>query len=212
MASGPELSLLVAYLGVLAGELADEPWRDRILAEAEAHLYEATERGRVAGLCDDDAQRTAIQAFGAPDVVADAVRRSRAEPLVFDARQQLSAAALGELRQARRLALAVKDGRTAVLGYWTPDRYGAIVLRRRDSRPGLGMPLSVPPTISLDIARNKMWQQVILPRIYPGIELAVENWDGRLRLWLGPIRDAPPTHQQIGILFPSLDWSPPQVR
>jgi hypothetical protein len=50
-----------------------------------------------------------------------------ANPIVFDAREGISAEALDELRAATKVVMAMKDARTAVLGYWrqNPDEPGA---------------------------------------------------------------------------------------
>ena len=67
-----------------------------------------------------------------------------ANPIVFDAREGISAEALEELRAATRVVMAMKDARTAVFGYWrqdpdTPDapdeQMGVVVIGRYGPGP-----------------------------------------------------------------------------
>jgi hypothetical protein len=207
----PELPLIEAYLGALHAELAHEPERERIVAEAEDHLRESVKGGLASGLSAEAAQREAIRRFGSPAAVATALLQARGKPRVFDARGGLPEPALHELRHAMRLSVAVKDERTAVLGYWVPDpsvgeprpeRFGAIVLSGRDWRRNLGSG-PPPPIAYFNVARDKKWRQIVLPELHAGIQLQVESWAGELRLWFGPIRGAQAVGQQIHLSYPA---------
>lgn len=67
-----------------------------------------------------------------------------ANPMVYDAREGISAEALDELRAATRLVLAFKDANTAVLGFWRQrpgepgaedEQMGVVMLRRFGPMP-----------------------------------------------------------------------------
>jgi hypothetical protein len=188
MSTEPELPLVIAYLAVLHAELADEPDAERMLGEADAHLREATARALADGVSIDEAQRAAIARFGRVQTVADAVRGVIREPVVFDARNGLPAAAIDELRQATRLALLLRDGLQAALGYWIEDRFaGVLVVRRRDAREALGKPSSSLPVRTLDTSASAVWRNLILPSLHAGMLIHAEVWSGQPRLWFGPV-------------------------
>jgi HAAS len=208
MPTEPELPLVVAYLAVLHAELAGEADAERMLGEAEAHLREATSRGLADGLSVDAAQRAAIARFGHVQTVANAVRGLTREPVTFDARRGLSAAAIDELRRASRLALMLRKGRDAVLGYWIGDRFaGVLLVGRRDARGAPGLPPARVPIRSLDTIASPTWRHVILPSLEAGMAVSVELWAGQPRLWFGPIPGGTlsaghSTATQISLAFP----------
>jgi hypothetical protein len=206
----PDLPLLEAYLGALHAELAAEPLRERVVSEAEDHLRETIAQRLAAGASRTEAQQQAIERFGSAPTVAAAFLRLRGQPRVFDARRGLPEPALEELRQATRVSLAIKDGATAVLGYWVPEpvtgrpadeRFGDIIVRRRDWRPNLGTTAEFEP-VHVEVARDKRWQRFILPELHTGMQLQVESWSGQLRLWLGPISGGLAQGTQIHLVFP----------
>ena len=211
----PTFPLVAAYLGVLHAQLGEAtPGRARILAEAEDHLLEAVRHAMAEGLTPEAAQRRAIARFGAADVVAAAFLRASGTYPVFDGRDGLPAVAVEELRRARRLVLAQKAGRTAVLGFWVPDsaggdpaeHFGAILVRQRRNGPLLP---ELGPTVFADLGRDPRWQHDILPHLRPGLQVNVEHWEGELRLWFGPIADAPAACHQIYVAFGPRDRRPP---
>lgn len=51
-----------------------------------------------------------------------------AEPRVYDARSGLTSEVLDRLRQAQRVSLAVKDRRTAVLGFWIGEELSVALI------------------------------------------------------------------------------------
>jgi hypothetical protein len=63
--------VIEAYLSELAESLDVPPrTRRRILDEARDHLLEVADRGRELGLTDSEAERRAVEVFGAADVIA----------------------------------------------------------------------------------------------------------------------------------------------
>ncbi len=50
------------------------------------------------------------------------------EPRVYDARPGLTSEVLDRLREAQRASLAVKDGRTAVLGFWIGEELSVALI------------------------------------------------------------------------------------
>jgi hypothetical protein len=205
----PELPLVEAFLSALHALLGEEPQRGRIVAEVEDHLREATFEAIANGLAVEAAQRQALARFGSVVETAAAFQHLRGIPRVYDARQGLPEPAILELRRATRLSLAIKDSRTAVVGYWVPDdlgaageRFGAILVRRRDWRRNLEATAGPPPTI-FTLERNKWWHEGFLPELHPGMQLQAECWSGQLRLWFGPILGAQAVGQQIHLMFPA---------
>ena len=185
---------IATYLGHLAALLGPSlPDRQRLLAEVEDHLRSAVEAAAADGGDAERAMREAIRRFGTPAEVARALEAALFEPLVFDARNGLPAAALDELGRARRIALSGKSAPClAVLGYWVPvgprERFGAIVLRMRHHRCSL--PAAEQPVVHAPVGDGSWWHTQLLPRLRPGIQLHVEVWAGETRIWYGPLEAA----------------------
>lgn len=71
---------LDAYLGNLAAALvARGVWDERTIEEARTHLADAVEAGLRGGLSRDAAEREAVAAFGAPEVVAARAAAERSD-------------------------------------------------------------------------------------------------------------------------------------
>jgi hypothetical protein len=209
MPAEPELPLVVAYLGVLRTELSDDTDVDCLLDEAEAHLRESTARGLADGLPIEAAQRAALARFGRIQTVADAVRGATRQPLMYDARDGLPKAAIGGLLHASRLALLLRDGHTAALGYWIDDSFaGALLVRRRDARDG-ALPATTGIRIgTVDTRVSAAWRNVILPALHDGMLIHAEVWAGQPRLWFGPILGSTQSvgslsATQISLAFPT---------
>jgi len=168
------------------------PDRERLLAEVEDHLRSAVDAAVATGRDMEGAAHEAIRRFGSPAEVAAALEAALFEPLIFDARDGLPAAALDELGRARRIALGGKSVTEAVLGYWVPvgprERFGALVLRMRHHRPNL--PPAEQPTVHAPVAAGSWWHTHLLPQLRTGMQLHVEVWDGEVRIWYGPLEAA----------------------
>jgi hypothetical protein len=199
MSNEPQLRLLIGYLATLRAQLGLMPDAERFLTEAEAHLYEAIVCGVADGLSLQDAQRAAIARFGDVRTVADAALGQTPQPLVFDVRDGLTQAAIDALKRATRLALLLRDGHTAALGYWIDDRFGgALLVRRRDARSDLTTTANV-AIRAVETSSSAAWRNVICPALHIGMHLHAEVWAGRPRLWFGPFI----TSNQVSLEFAS---------
>ena len=103
----------------------------------------------------------------------------------FDARQGLSAEALHDLRQPKRVALALsKDEHTAVLGYWVEaqnptgagaDEFRAVLLPAQVNGP-TDQEMRKDRPVVIDLSRGSAaWRKAIEP-LQPGDIVSVE-WD-----------------------------------
>jgi hypothetical protein len=104
----------------------------------------------------------------------------------FDARQGLFPEVLQDLQQVHRVALALKDRRTAVLGYWIrvhspggqgTDKLRAVLLPAQVHAP-TDQDLSTKCPVIIDLTRGTAEWEKAVERLKPGDVMTVD-WDWR---------------------------------
>lgn len=189
--------LIDAYLDDLLVELLGTPrLARRVVAEAEDHLREAVEEARAAGASTEDAQRSAIERFGSPRLVARRFRPA-GEDLSILTKAGVATfqvvgfglAAIG-FSGLLLLAMALLGGPTYVEGYdlslvsRVPPEYCRELLQQYPTAANCGDALQQSVLVEELMARLVPGAVGIL--LLGGLWLVSRRWIGRRLLLPGP--------------------------